>query len=299
MRTDKPSQKPLFYGKTEKMEENIMLDMLPKRTARSHKGIYGKVLCIAGSKNMAGAAYLCGYAALRTGAGMVRIFTPEANRIILQTLLPEAIMTTYEDRDSMIEQLTEAFSWADTVAIGPGLGKSDNSAVLLEQVMKKWNHPMVVDADGLNLLAERMELLEQHEGPLIVTPHVGEFSRLTGLAMKEISENIPGQAQAFAKTYHCICVLKDAPSAIGDPDRVTVNTTGNNGMSTAGSGDVLTGIIAGLLGQRMDAEDAARLGAWLHGRAGDLAAEKEGTYGLLARHLIEYLPQAMRKGEEL
>ena len=157
---------------------------------------------------------------------------------------------------------------------------------------------MVVDADGLNLLAERMELLEQHEGPLIVTPHVGEFSRLTGLTMKEISENIPGQAQAFAKAYHCICVLKDAPSAIGDPERVTVNTTGNNGMSTAGSGDVLTGIIAGLLGQRMDAEDAARLGAWLHGRAGDLAAEKEGTYGLLARHLIEYLPQAMRKGEE-
>lgn len=139
MRTDKPSQKPLFYGKTEKMEEKIMLDMLPKRTARSHKGIYGKVLCIAGSRNMAGAAYLCGYAALRTGAGMVRIFTPEANRIILQTLLPEAIMTTYEDRDSMLEQLTEAFSWADTVAIGPGLGKSDNSAVLLEQVMKKWN----------------------------------------------------------------------------------------------------------------------------------------------------------------
>lgn len=272
--------------------------MLPKRTARSHKGIYGKVLCIAGSKNMAGAAYLCGYAALRTGAGMVRIFTPEANRIILQTLLPEAIMTTYEDRDSMLEQLTEAFSWADTVAIGPGLGKSDNSAVLLEQVMKKWNHPMVVDADGLNLLAERMELLKQHEGPLILTPHVGEFSRLTGLTMKEISENIPGQAQAFAKTYHCICVLKDAPSAIGDPDRVTVNTTGNNGMSTAGSGDVLTGIIAGLLGQRMDAEDAARLGVWLHGRAGDLAAEKEGTYGLLARHLIEYLSQAMKKGEE-
>ena len=147
--------------------------MLPKRTARSHKGIYGKVLCIAGSRNMAGAAYLCGYAALRTGAGMVQIFTPEANRIILQTLLPEAIMTTYEDRDSMLEQLTEAFSWADTVAIGPGLGKSDNSAVLLEQVMKKWNHPMVVDADGLNLLAERMELLAQHEGPLIATHHVG------------------------------------------------------------------------------------------------------------------------------
>lgn len=122
-----------------------MLDMLPKRTARSHKGIYGKVLCIAGSKNMAGAAYLCGYAALRAGAGMVRIFTPEANRIILQTLLPEAIMTTYEDRESMLEQLTEAFSWADTVAIGPGLGKSDNSAVLLEQVMKKWNHRMVVE----------------------------------------------------------------------------------------------------------------------------------------------------------
>lgn len=280
------------------MEKESMLNLLPQRRSRSHKGTYGKVLCIAGSKNMAGAAYLCSYAALRTGAGMVRIFTPEVNRIILQTLLPEAIMTTYENMDSMLEQLSDALSWADTVAIGPGLGKGAVSASLLEQVMKNWHNPLVVDADGLNLLAEHMELLEQHEGSLIITPHVGEFSRLTGLTMKEISEDIPGQARKFAKAHQCICVLKDAPSAIASPDEGTINTTGNNGMSTAGSGDVLTGIIAGLLAQESDPLTAARLGTWLHGRAGDLAAAKEGTYGLIARHLIEYLPQAMKKGEQ-
>ena len=247
---------------------------------------------------MAGASYLCGYAALRTGAGLVRIFTREENRVILQMLLPEAILTTFSAEREAEEKLSEALDWADTVAIGPGLGKETWAAALVQKTLTEFHGPMVLDADGINLAAKHREGLLQHEGPLIVTPHVGEFGRLMDQPAAAISADIPGQAKACAEKYHCICVLKDAPTAVAFPDGACwINSTGNNGMSTAGSGDVLTGIIAGLLGQKVKAGDAARLGVWLHGRAGDLAARTEGTYGLMARHLIQYLPEAM-KGEE-
>jgi NAD(P)H-hydrate epimerase len=275
-----------------------ILQYLPVRKTRSHKGTYGKVLCIAGSVNMAGAAYLCAYAAYRTGAGLVRIFTPEANRVILQTLLPEAILTTFvpgleEERRTL---LGEALSWADAVACGPGLGKETWAKETVKQVLLDYHGPLVLDADAINHLSENPELLKKHKETMILTPHVGEFARLTGQNVREVSEQIPEQALQYACSHNCICVLKDAPTAIGSPDgQCFINTTGNNGMSTGGSGDVLTGIIAGLLGQKAESVQAALLGVWLHGRAGDLAAEKEGTYGLLARHLIEYLPGAMKK----
>ena len=278
--------------------EKEILKLLPARPSRSHKGMFGKVLCIAGSVNMAGASYLCGYAALRTGAGLVRIFTREENRVILQMLLPEAILTTFSSEQEAEEKLTEALDWADTVAIGPGLGKETWAAALVQKTLTEFHGPMVLDADGINVVAGDQGWLMQHEGPLIVTPHVGEFGRLMDQPAAAISADIPGQAKTCAEKYHCICVLKDAPTAVAFPDGACwINSTGNNGMSTAGSGDVLTGIITGLLGQKVKAEDAARLGVWLHGRAGDLAAHTEGTYGLLARHLIQYLPEAM-KGEQ-
>ena len=281
------------------MIEKEILKLLPDRPNRSHKGMFGKVLCIAGSVNMAGASYLCGYAALRTGAGLVRIFTREENRVILQMLLPEAILTTFSAEREAEEKLSEALDWADTVAIGPGLGKETWAAALVQKTLTEFHGPMVLDADGINLAAKHREGLLQHEGPLIVTPHVGEFGRLMDQPAAAISADIPGQAKTCAEKYHCICVLKDAPTAVAFPDGACwINSTGNNGMSTAGSGDVLTGIIAGLLGQKVKAEDAARLGVWLHGRAGDLAARTEGTYGLLARHLIQYLPETMKGDEE-
>lgn len=279
------------------MDKEEMKKMLPVRPKRSHKGMFGKILCIAGSVNMAGAAYLCGHAALRAGAGMVRIFTKEENRVILQTLLPEALLTTFSEEEEAEEKLKEALAWADVAAAGPGVGKEDWAAKLTEQTMKKFTGALVLDADGLNHAAMHPEWFQERKAPLIVTPHVGEFARLTGQQAEEILKDIPGQASAFAKSRRCICVLKDAPTAVASPEHCFLNPTGNSGMSTAGSGDVLTGLIAGLLGQQMDPLEAARLGVWLHGRAGDLAAEREGTYGLMARHLIEYLPCAM-KGEE-
>ena len=286
-----------------KMEEyrNVdqkILEKLPERPKRSHKGMFGKALCIAGSVNMAGAAYLCAGAAYRSGAGLVRILTPEENRVILQTLLPEAVMTTFEqnEREALDNILEEALSWATVAAIGPGLGRKPWAYHMMKLTLQKFHGPLVIDADALNILSEHMEWLEQHEGDVILTPHVGEFSRLTGVESREISKDISGWAAAFAREHHCICILKDAPSAAALPDGTCyMNTTGNSGMSTGGSGDVLTGILTGLLAQKVDPSDAALLGMWLHGRAGDLAMKQEGVYGLLARHLLEYLPGAMKK----
>lgn len=279
--------------KYQKLDQSI-LRALPVRKARSHKGTYGKVLCVAGSVNMAGAAYLCSYAAYRVGAGLVRVLSPEENRIILQTLIPEAVLTTF-DREKPAEGiLSEALKWADVVAIGPGLGREAWAGGLVEQTLRTYHGPLVVDADGINHLAADPGLLEEHRGPVILTPHVGEFSRLSGRSVEGIGADIPGQASQYAREHGCICVLKDAPTAVGAPDgSCWINTTGNNGMSTGGSGDVLTGMIAGLLGQGTEPLQAALLGVWLHGRAGDLAAGKEGVYGLLARHLIEHVPEAM------
>lgn len=275
-----------------------ILSALPVRKKRSNKGIYGKVLCIAGSKNMAGAAYLCAHAAYRTGAGLVRVFTPEENRVIIQTLIPEAVLTTFDCQKPDMEKFQEALDWADVVAIGPGIGRENWAESFVEYVLKKYHKPLVVDADGLNHLSAHMHWLDAHDGPIIITPHVGEFSRLSGRPIQDILDHIPVCAKSFAEEHGCICVLKDAPSAVGTPDgRVWVNTTGNNGMSTGGSGDVLTGMIAGLLAQKTELLQAALLGVWLHGRSGDLAAVKESVYGLLARHLIEYLPEAMREME--
>lgn len=284
------------YGR---IDQDI-LKTLPVRISHSNKGTYGKALIIAGSKNMAGAAYLSAYGAYRAGAGLVRIFTPEENRVILQSLLPEAVLTTFDTAHPDPTLLKEAMEWSTVAAIGPGIGQEAWAGSLVEQMMREYHRPLVADADAINYLAAHRHLLKAHEGPLILTPHVGEYSRLTDIPIQELKSQIPEQAARFAREYHCICVLKDAPTCVGDEEgNCRVNTTGNHGMSTGGSGDVLTGIITGLLAQKAKPLDAALLGVWLHGRAGDLAAKTEGTYGLMARHLIEYLPGAMmRKGED-
>lgn len=278
--------------------DQTILHCLSARKERSNKGTYGKVLCVAGSVDMAGAAYLCAWAAYRAGAGLVRVLTPVENRVILQTLLPEALLTTFDTAAPDEEKIRGAFDWADVAAVGPGLGRAPWALRLVQTALAHFQGPLVLDADGLNHLAEHRELMEHCRGGRILTPHPGEFARMTDQTIPEVTADIPGQAARFAKEHDCICVLKDAPSAVGDRSGACyVNTTGNNGMSTGGSGDVLTGIIAGLLAQKTPPLAAARLGVWIHGRAGDLAVQKEGTYGMMARHLAEYLPQAMRREE--
>lgn len=281
------------------LDERI-LEFLPVRKRRSNKGTYGKVLCVAGSKNMAGAAYLCAFGAYRAGAGIVRVLTPEDNRTIIQQLIPEAVLTTFDPEKPDYRQVMEAIEWADVAAVGSGLGKEAWAADFTDIMLTSCHKPLVLDADGVNHLAKSDVCLKEHQGPVILTPHVGEFARLTGRAIPDILSRVPELAAGYAKDNKCICVLKDAPTAIGDEKgRCWVNTTGNNGMSTGGSGDVLTGIIAGLLAQKTEPLPAALLGVWLHGRAGDLAAQEEGTYGLMARHLIQYLPKAMKDRGEI
>jgi len=268
------------------------LENLPERPAYSNKGTFGKVLVIAGSKNMAGAAYLSGLAAYRTGAGLVRIYTPEENRIILQTLLPEAILTTYEAGYCDVKQLQELCGWADSVVMGPGFGVSETSGSILHYMLQYCAVPMVLDADALNLIAQHTHMTDVLRPGLILTPHLGEMSRLMGIPVSHMMMDLPRTARTFSKRYGIILVLKDACTLVADgSERLYVNTCGNSGMATGGSGDVLSGIIGGLLAAgELEPFEAAAYGVLLHGTAGDQAAAETGERSLMASDLVRRIP---------
>ncbi len=269
-----------------KIPENTDLDLLPLRKRGGHKGTYGKVLVIAGSRNMAGAAYLTALAAFQSGVGMVRILTPECNRVILQKKLPEAMLNTYRDEASALSELTKALSWADAVAAGPGISESGTAKAMIEALLTRSDLPLVLDADGLNVLYGDTSLIKAYRGEAVLTPHLMEMNRLCGLSVSEIRKDRIGCAVRFAKRNRIALVLKDARSVIAlKTGEVFLNTSGNSGMATAGSGDVLTGILAGLLAKGIPAEHAAPFGCLIHGLAGDQAAAKKGKNGMLAGDL--------------
>ena len=273
------------------------LSLMPSRPQRSNKGTFGRVLCICGSHGMAGAAYLSAKAALRTGSGLVEILTPECNRTVLQTLLPEAIVTVY-DSDNVSEDIIDsALSRATSVVCGCGIGVSAVSRKILARVLRSCEKPTVLDADALNLIARNPSLLKYTKGK-ILTPHPAEASRLTGKDISEITESIPTECRELAKKYSLTCVLKDHNTAVSDgSERVYINTTGNSGMATAGSGDVLAGIIGGILSQNRDnalsSLQAASLGVYIHGLAGDTAALTVGEYSLIASDIVDALPRVL------
>lgn len=261
---------------------------LPKRVAYSNKGTYGKALIIAGSVNMAGAAYLAAYAAYKTGCGLVRIVTPKENREILQSLLPEAILTTYEAQNLELEIIEEAISWADVIDIGPGLGKSETAQKILKLVLEKRNCPLVIDADAINIMAKHQEFWKENMKEVIITPHLKEMSGICQKEIKEIKENLIETATKLASLHKLVCVLKDTRTIVADRDQlVYINQSGNNGMAKAGSGDVLSGIITGLLAQHMEIFEGAALGVYIHGLSGDEAAQKMGQYSILARDIAD------------
>lgn len=267
-------------------EKEDLKKRFPKRKANSHKGSYGKVLLIAGSKGMSGAAYLSAKAAYAVGAGLVRVYTHEENRVILQQLLPEAIITTYETYDRA--EVSELLAWADVVGIGCGLGKSENALRLVEQVVKEAVCPCVVDADALNILSENMEYLINVKQPMVLTPHMKEMARLLTCSVQELSEKRMDYLSSMTNTYPVTCVLKDARTLVAKKNKDTyVNVTGNSAMAKGGSGDVLTGIIAGIMAQKTESYEAACLGVFLHGMAGDEAKAQKGEYSVFASDLIE------------
>ena len=227
---------------------------------------------------------------------MVKAFTHRINRDILLRQLPETMVSCYDDGGFDKEMLSSDIKWADVIGIGPGLGQSDMALELLRYVTENCQKPLVIDADGLNLLGSHPELFQNIKGSCIVTPHMGEMSRLTGQTVQEIAADRIAAAGELAKKRRVTCVLKDACTVTACRDgRFVINTTGNSGMATAGSGDVLTGMILGLLAAGMDAEEAAYCAVWLHGKAGDRARDTMGEASLLAEDIISAIPEVLKK----
>jgi ADP-dependent NAD(P)H-hydrate dehydratase len=282
------------------MEKISQLPKLPPRRADSNKGSYGRVLVVAGSRGMSGAAVLCAGAALRGGAGLVRVATPREVWPLVAAGNP-CYMTLPLHQDAgghfTAEALAEVLETAQAstvVALGPGLGRSPELTKFVGDVVSQATVPVVLDADGLNACAERIDLLDRPKGPVVITPHPGEFGRLVGKSTAQVQAARAELAGAFAKAHGLIVLLKGHETIVTDGSRVYVNATGNPGMATAGSGDVLTGLVAALLGQGLDPFAAAQLGAHVHGLAGDLARDEFGEVGLIASDLIDFLPKALK-----
>jgi NAD(P)H-hydrate epimerase len=281
-----------FLGRTPSaaiIEQND-LKLLPGRISHSNKGTYGKLLIIAGSVNMAGAAVLCAKAAYAVGTGLVRVLTPEENRQIIQTAVPEAILTVYSSKKPEQAAVTDAINWADAIVCGPGIGTSAAAESIVMNVLKSSSVPVLFDADALNIISKDTSILLKPHTDVVVTPHLGEMSRLTGDSISYIQNSLISEAMEFANQYNLVCVLKDERTVIGIPYRnAFINMSGNNGMATAGSGDVLSGVIGALMAQGEDSANAASLGVFIHGLAGDEVKKLTGVRAMTASDIIEGL----------
>lgn len=265
-----------------------VIERLPVRKSDAHKGSCGKTLLIAGSRNMCGAAYLSAKAAYRSGVGLVYIYTEECNRIILQQLIPEAVLITYDENNWDPEQLNRLMQGMDSVAIGPGLGQSQVKLKILKEVLKANEKKRILDADALNILAANPQLWQFLNTPVVITPHLKEMQRLNGMSMSEMKDNLTETACVFSEEYHVITVLKDEHTRVSDgSEDCYVNCTGNHGMATGGSGDVLTGVIAGFTAQGLELFEAAKLGVCVHGMAGDRVKEIRGARSMMAGDIAD------------
>lgn len=275
-------------------ELDDLKDNYPKRMIHSHKGTYGKVLFIVGSKGMAGAAFLCAKAAYMTGCGLVQVYTAQENLQVIQTLLPEAIVKTYQTYDE--EALISLLEWADTVGIGCGLGQGEVAEQLVKGTLQHAKCPCVLDADALNILSKNRDWLLYANQPIVVTPHMKEMTRLLGCTMDELLSERWMRLIKFVESNAVTCVLKDARTLVAERNKdIYMNLSGNHAMAKGGSGDVLTGIISGIVAQGKDLEEAARLGVYLHGLAGDVAKAKKGSYCVLASDIIESISDVLKE----
>ncbi len=274
-------------------EEDIK--KLPERKENSHKGTYGKVLVIAGSEKICGAAYMAAAGAYRIGAGVVKIYTPKENQTALQMLLPEALLEIYDRGKPLVKQLKQCMEWADAIVVGPGLGTERMAEKILKYVIAKSTVPVVIDADGINIVAKNKTCLLDYHAPLILTPHIQEMARLAEKSKDVILENPIEEAKEFAEKYYITLVLKDARTVVVQREQpLYINLSGNSGMATGGSGDVLAGILGGLLAQGMDLYEAAKLGVYLHGKAGDAAAAAKTAYSMTATDILNGIAEVTR-----
>lgn len=286
------------------LERNLVRDWLPFRPTNSHKGDYGRVLVVAGSLGMAGAACLAAEGALRSGAGLVTLAVPESVYVPVASRLTEVMVVPVPGTETgtmalnALPVISEMMEKSDVLLLGPGLSTEVETVEVVRELISFANKPLVVDADGLNALAGQTDIIKRVKVPLIMTPHPGEMSRLTGLSTGKVQQNRLQEALTRAAQWGVLLVLKGSRTVVATPEgKIYVNPTGNPGMATGGSGDVLSGIIAGLAAQGMEPERAAAAGVYLHGAAGDSAALEKGMMGLVAGDIVGYLPDVIKSLE--
>ncbi len=287
------------------IERSEIAPLLKRRKRDTHKGTYGHVLIVSGSRGKTGAASMAGRAALRMGAGLVTLATPAGCLPAIARgtaeLMVEPLAETPEGTlsEGAAGRILELARGKDGIMIGPGISTNPSTARLLARILPEFRVPLVIDADGLNIISENTTLLGRLRAPTVLTPHPGEFARLAGVSTGEILEKRLGFASDFAVKHRVVLVLKGYRTLIASPDgRVRINPTGNPGMATGGSGDVLSGMIASLAVQAKDLQAAAAAAVYVHGLSGDLAAAKLGERPLIAGDLIRFLPAAVRPFEE-
>jgi ADP-dependent NAD(P)H-hydrate dehydratase / NAD(P)H-hydrate epimerase len=283
------------------LNKGSLLGMLERRAPDSHKGDFGHLLVVAGSPGKAGAAAMAARSALRTGTGLVSVGTPSGLVPIIQQQVFESMcIPLAESIDGTIglggeNELLKVAVKMNACAVGPGLSIHYETVNMVRSLLQQIATPVVIDADGLNALVGALEVLRKNRGPVIMTPHPGEMARLLGISTSDVQKDRIGIATDFARTYKVTLVLKGAGTVIANPDGLTyINTTGNPGMATGGTGDALTGMIGSLLAQGYASLQAACIGVYLHGLAGDLAAKEKGEAGMIAGDLIEKIPQALQ-----
>ncbi len=284
------------------IHENLARSLVPARPKDSHKGTFGRLLVIAGSAGLTGAASLACEAALRAGVGMVTLGVPRSLNLAMETRLTETMTRPLPETASQslslaaFDEIVEMAGHMSAMALGPGLSTHPETRELIQRLASEIDMPMVIDADGLNALEGKSDILTSRREPTIVSPHPGEMARLAGLSISEVEQKRKKIAAYCASIWKVEVILKGAPSLVATSDgELYVNTTGNPGMATAGSGDVLTGILGALLCQGVRPDAAAILGTYLHGLAGDCAAERFTSRGMIAGDIISRLPDAWRR----
>ena len=281
--------------KIQELNRQSVLSILPERDPFGHKGTFGKVLLLCGSRGFTGAAYLAAMGALRSGAGLVYLGVPESIYAIEAVKLNEPVVFPLPDKEGKlsaeaIPQILNRLPAMDAILIGCGLGISEGTLAVVKAVLENAACPVVLDADGINVLSGHMDILRGRQYPTILTPHDGEFRRVGG----SVGDDRMASAGAFASEFGCVLLLKGHRTCITDGQTGYVNGTGNPGMAVGGSGDVLAGILTGLLGQGIEPLKAAACAAWLHGAAGDLCASELGQYAMLPTDMLSALPRLLK-----
>lgn len=270
-------------------DKSFITEAIPVRGKHLHKGDFGRVSIIAGSRDFTGAAYISTEAAVKSGSGLVTLCCHDSIKEIMSNRLIEAMTLSFKDR----ERLNDVLMKSDAIAIGPGMGDTVETFKILKDVIEYTDCPIVIDADGINVLKNNLNILKEKRNKIVLTPHLGEMSRITGIPVETIKRNRVDIAKSFAKEYNVIVLLKGFRTVITDGDTLVINTTGNSAMASGGMGDCLTGIITSFIGQGLEPLKAAYVAAYIHGYCGDSISEK--SYSVTASQVIKKLPFAIKE----